>query len=352
MLQRSFCSIKKSSTFNVPMIRGLVVFKLVFILCVCSLHAQDIHWSQFFNNPLYLSPSEAGNISADYRITGNYRKQWQSVTIPFQTTAIGIDHRLKNKPNIGLGGQFFNDNVGDGKLTTNEMVLSSSYEFVFKDIPARLRPGIQLGFQTRSLNPTAFYFDNQFVNGVFDQSLFSGESEIGTRTFSLNSGLGLSGAYMFNAKNTSTFTLGTFNLNRPNQGFFNQKIKRDLRSNLFVQHTYQYSKLLQFLPALQFSLQGKYKEFIYGTQAHYTLMNRMGLYRAVMGGLWYRNKDAMYISMGFDYQNWRIGLSYDLNVSDLTKASKVRGGIEFSIRYLIFVIKAKKINHRICPEYI
>jgi type IX secretion system PorP/SprF family membrane protein len=301
---------------------------------------------------MYLSPSEVGNFDADFRITGNYRSQWKSVTVPFQTAAIGIDHRLKNKQNIGIGLQYFNDKVGDGKLTTNEIILAGSYAFKLPNLPATIRPGVQFGFQSRSLNPSALTFNNQFINGTFDPTVASGEGTISARTFALNTGLGVSGNYIFNNNNTTELTLGFFNLNRPNQGFFNETIKREIRRNFFIQHTYQYSKILHFIPAIQFSGQGSYKEFILGSQIKYILVDRMGIYRAAYGGLWFRNRDAIYLSFGFDYQNWKMGLSYDFNVSQLTPASNVRGGLELSVRYLIFTIKAKKINHRVCPDYI
>jgi hypothetical protein len=46
------------------------------------------------------------------------------------------------------------------------------------------------------------------------------------------------------------------------------------------------------LPTFQLNFQGKYKEIILGASARYILIDRLGEYRAVYFGAFYRNKDA------------------------------------------------------------
>ncbi|HET7000972.1 MAG TPA: type IX secretion system membrane protein PorP/SprF, partial [Puia sp.] len=44
------------------------------------LKAQDLHFSQWFNEPLLTNPANTGFIpDADYRLGANYRNQWSSV---------------------------------------------------------------------------------------------------------------------------------------------------------------------------------------------------------------------------------------------------------------------------------
>ena len=45
--------------------------------------------------------------------------------------------------------------------------------------------------------------------------------------------------------------------------------------------------------------------------------------------------DAIILSTRFDYSNWGIGFSYDINVSSLAKESRGNGGFEFSLIYLV-----------------
>ena len=46
-----------------------------------------------------------------------------------------------------------------------------------------------------------------------------------------------------------------------------------------------------------------------------------------------RNTDAIIPVFGFQYQRWRIGWSYDVNVSNLKVATESKGAFELSIIY-------------------
>jgi hypothetical protein len=70
------------------------VFAICSLLCAFSLHAQDLHFSQFFNSPLTTNPANTGFIpDADFRLGANYRNQWSTImTVPYKTTSIfGVD---------------------------------------------------------------------------------------------------------------------------------------------------------------------------------------------------------------------------------------------------------------------
>ena len=60
------------------------------VLACCGLTgmAQDIHFSQFYFSPLNLNPAATGIFDGDYRIAGNHRQQWRSVTTPYTTFGI------------------------------------------------------------------------------------------------------------------------------------------------------------------------------------------------------------------------------------------------------------------------
>jgi hypothetical protein len=65
-----------------------------------------------------------------------------------------------------------------------------------------------------------------------------------------------------------------------------------------------------------------------------------------------RNKDACFLTVGYDYQDFFMGLSYDINFSKLVPASNARGGFEIAVRYIINRFKPKRIEHRVCPDFI
>jgi type IX secretion system PorP/SprF family membrane protein len=145
---------------------------------------------------------------------------------------------------------------------------------------------------------------------------------------------------------------GAYNLNQPNQGFYNTEIKRDVRYNGFVKGTFMINENWDIVPSIQFSKQGVYREIIIGSSGKYYFKSSQGIYRAIYGGLWYRTKDAGYLSLGYDYKDLFVGISYDVNFSKLVPASNNRGGLEIAVRYIIRKFKPKNIIHRVCPDYI
>jgi hypothetical protein len=78
----------------------------------------------------------------------------------------------------------------------------------------------------------------------------------------------------------------------------------------------------------------------------------MGEYKALVAGLYMRGGDAGVIMGGMEWQNWWAGISYDINVSKLVPASRYRGGIEFSVRYIWKNFKPKDVKYRVCPDFI
>ena len=329
----------------------LFIFILLIISNTCF--SQDIHWSQFNANPLFQNPGNAGHFHGDYRFVGNYRDQWRSVTVPFQTLSISSDLHLMKQPEAGVGLQLMHDVVGDGNFRTIEIQLSGSYLLkVTQDSTHTIRPGLNVGLNHRQLNFNAFSFDNQYDGEVYNPTFATGELIQTDRKTNASIGIGTIYEYYQNERFNITGGIGFYNLNRPNQGFYSDVIKRDIRTSIFAKGIYKLNYDWDLVPALNLSIQGKYRELLIGSSVKYTLINKLGQYRALYAGAWYRNKDAAFLSVGMDYQTWFFGLSYDINFSKLVPASRGRGGLEFAVRYILHHFKPKKISHRICPDYI
>ncbi|MEM6772440.1 MAG: hypothetical protein AAF597_17825, partial [Bacteroidota bacterium] len=72
---------------------------------------------------------------------------------------------------------------------------------------------------------------------------------------------------------------------------------------------------------------------------------------AGQGGLGYRFDrigDAFFPHIQLHYNAWRVGLSYDINVSDFRVATQGNGGPELSIRYIIKKVRPVP-SRRFCP---
>ncbi len=326
---------------------------LAFLLLAFIGRAQDIHWSQFNDNPVFQNPGNAGNFNGDVRFVGNFRDQWRAVSVPYQTLSLSADGKLYNYRALGIGGLFFHDVTGDGRLRTIELQANVSYLLkLTKDSTHTIRPGINIGMNHRQVNWDAFKFGNQYNGQYYDGGLSNNELYSNDKRTNFSAGAGITYQYLIGKRKTLEAGVALFNINRPDQGFFGQKIPRDMRTNISARLSYPLGFDWDIIPSIQVSLQGKYREIIFGSSVKYTLINRLSKYRAVYAGVWYRTIDAAYLTVGMDYQQWFVGLSYDMNFSTLTKASRARGGFEIAVRYILVRFKPKKIAHRICPDYI
>ena len=333
-------------------IKRIGFFLLLFNCAFFNSFAQDIHFSQVNRQPLYQNPGNTGDFKGDIRLMLNYKEQWRSVTVPFRTTVIGADFKLK-KQGINLGAFLFNDDVGDGKLRTIETLLSASKTFkITSDSSHIITPGLAVGINFRQIDFDKLYFDNQF-NGVnFDPTLATNELLATDNRLNVNTSLGFTHKWLRAKDEFLTSGLSFHNLNRPNQGFFGATVSRDIRVSLFSVYQVPFKFDFRLKPGLGINFQGKYREFLVGSQVQYILEDRLGKYKAVDGGIWFRGRDAIIVRVGAEIQTWSVAVSYDTNISKLVPASNLRGGIEFSVHYTIQRFKPEKVIHRICPDYI
>ncbi len=328
---------------------------LIFLVCLNFLNSfgQDVHWSQFNEIPVYQNPASSGHFFGDFRFNANYRNQWKSVSVPFSTFSLSVDAPIKKYTNLGAGFLFLNDIAGDGKLRTNELLGSLSYRLkLASDSTKSIRFGLSVGLNYRQIDWGNLYFDNQFNGYNFDPTLSANETFQTDRKANITIASGAVYNHKLNKKQRWSIGLAFFNINRPNQGFYNQKIPRDIRINLVSNMNIQIDPDWELTPAISITAQGKYKEVVAGSSIKYTLINKTGYYRALSSGVWYRLRDAAYLTFGLNYQDWFVGLSYDINFSKLIPASNYRGAFELSTRYILHYFKPKKIKYRACPDYI
>ena len=288
----------------------------------------------------------------DYRFNANYRDQWRSVTVPFQTLSVSAEAKNVYK-NLSVGLILLNDVVGDGKFRTIEVVPSASYAInLSSDSSHVIRPAIQMGLNYRQFDSEAFYFDSQWNGVFFDQNLPANEVFQTERKGNFTLGIGATYEYIQSPRKRLVAGLGLLNINRPNQGFFGETIMRERRLNFFTRVHYEIGFDWDIIPSMQLNFQGTYRELIIGSQVRYILVDRLGDYKAIYFGGYLRGGDAGYLMVGMDYQNWWGGISYDLNFSKLYVASSARGGLELSLRYIIKSVKKRDIFYRVCPDYI
>lgn len=320
-----------------------------------SAFSQDIHFSQFFNSPLDLNPANTGLFDGDLRFNGIYRSQWSSVTVPFSTISLSADAQGAFKAkNLGIGASLFNDRAGDSRLNTFQFNVAGSYGFLLNESEQqRITIGVQTGITSRTIDPNQLSYDSQYNGLYYDPSLSNDEAFARTSRLYPNMNVGVIYGQDLNSRDHVEAGISFFNLNQADQSFYDEPgVALDARYNLHFNGAFAIAEKWDLLPSFQFMGQGKFRELILGASGRYVMLDQNSLYRAFSIGVFYRASDAGYLFAGIDNDNWRYGISYDFNLSELTPASRYRGAIEISIGYIIKQPDLEKIRHRSCPDFL
>lgn len=316
---------------------------------------QDIHFSIYDLSPINQNPGNTGLFNGDYRFNFNYRTQWSAVTVPFKTINFAADATQLPKYKKFSGGiQFMQDITGDSQFKTTALLLSGAYKHYLKeDSLTYLSGGLQAGIVNKNLNYDPLYFDVQYNGNYYDPNLPTQENfNTNTRTYPTFS-TGLSFFKQIAKRKVLRGGLALFNINKPKQSYFNDSdIKLDRRIVFHANGEWKVHEKINVVPSFQWMHQGKFNEVTIGGAAKYIITDFIGLYRTAWAGVYYRNKDAAYFTIGMDYDQWKVAISYDVNTSTLIPASNHRGAFEIAVIYIINSKPYKRIIHKICPDYI
>src|SRR5258705_12244161 len=148
-----------------------------FLLVYCSMHAQDIHFSQFYMSPLNQNPALSGAVY-DLQAGLNYKDQWKSVNSPYKTVGFYLASKLNKtsgKKNFLAGGiNLFSDHAGDGNMGMMHVSLNLAYHVFLSDYTT-LGAGLTGGFSQSSIDYSALRWGNQFDGSAYDPAIASGE---------------------------------------------------------------------------------------------------------------------------------------------------------------------------------
>lgn len=317
-------------------------------------NAQDPHFSQFFASPLTLNPAFTGKFDGTVRVAGNYRNQWPAFNNVYTTSTISVDFDiLKNKlPDYdrwGVGIIALTDKAGSGVLTSNYIGLSTSYQKAldedgFKQIGA----GFQGSYGQKRLDNTKLYFADQLTPFGFTgvtQEVFQYQN-LTVNYLDVNAGL----LYSASTNETNNFYIGAsmYHINRPHESFLGASWNVAPRTTVSAGGYFPVSDILTLHTSAIYQYQAGASELVFGgalaAPIDYQSENPSNVY----AGLWYRLNDALIPYAGLEFSGFRIGASYDVNVSGLKAASQSRGGMEIS---LIYVKRPPGFKGIPCPKF-
>jgi type IX secretion system PorP/SprF family membrane protein len=317
----------------------------LFIVYLTATHlvAQDIHFSNPDQQPLYLNPGLAG-VDATVQANVNFRKQWSSLPVPFTTSTVSVEGRFnegaRGKGGIIAGGLFLsNDKAGALNVVTNTAQMNLAYHLIINRYTS-IGIGLNVGFGQRSIDATSGRWGSQYDGTAYNASLAGGDLPSSASFSYVDIGSGAALHYHPNNQFDLKAGLAVFHLNRPGFSFVNND-SADLspRYSIFTTTDMAVSGTRgSFQPAFYLQLQNKAFELTYGVSYQYLLASGSkftGRKRpaSMSIGLFNRFKDALICRTQFEKDMYTLGFSYDVNISDLISASNGRGGFEIFLRF-------------------
>ena len=302
---------------------------------------QDINYSQFYELPLLRNPALAGIFNGNVRFTASYRNQWESVTAPYRTMALGTEVKffkgLAAGDFITAGFQLTNDVAGDSKLKRTQFFPVLNYhKLLNEENNTMIALAFMGGYVSESFDPGKLRFDDQFVNGSYSASNPTNQtfSTTGFNYFDASTGISFSSLINNNAK--FYIGAGLYHFTNPSLSFMNDNEitlnKKWVFNTGLSAYTNTYNRIVIYA---DYFMQGGDRlaqgGFLFSHNFDHTGDNaRLSL----SGGAVYRWKDALIPVVKINTEKLSIGLSYDVNTSKLKTASNYRGGFELTLSYI------------------
>ena len=317
------------------------ILKTTFLL-VCSFGAikawaQDLHFSQYFNSPLLTNPANTGFIpDADYRIGANYRNQWSSVmTVPYKTVSVFGDAQLfRDRLEtgwLGVGGVILSDVAGSGSLRSTKVYGSVAYHQML-GYSSLLSAGFNVGYAEKRIDASKLKFPDQFDGEFFDGNLPTSGLPVNTATRYFDLQAGINYAYFPQENVYINAGYSIQHVNKPRETFYADKSEAGIipmRHIAFANAMLKVHEKVILSPNAYFSIQSKATEIVGGVLANYNLSEAGEM--QLIGGAYYRHRDAVIPMAGFEINNLRFTFSYDVTTSSMSNFNNGRGAMEFSL---------------------
>lgn len=302
-----------------------------------AVQGQDLHFSQFMNTPHLTNPANTGFIpDGDYRLGANFRNQWSSImSVPYKTmSAFGDAQILQNETDgwVGIGGLILRDVAGSGNLTSTRVYGSVAYHQML-NLGSLLSLGFNVGWANKQINVTNLKFPDQFDGHFFDNHLPTSVALAKNNISYLDMQAGMNYAYFPDENTYINVGFSSHHINRPRESFFDPQPGIDnripVRHTAFLNGSFKLNDQWIVNPNTYVSLQAKTYEYVLGLNAHYNLSGDGE--NVLIGGLYYRNNDAVIPMIGLGYKDLTFTFTYDATMSSLKNYNNTRGAFEFSL---------------------
>lgn len=332
----------------------LLILLAMLMACCSGSHAQDIHFSQFYEAPLYRNPALAGIMHGDVRAQMVYRSQWNNVANAYKTGSFNLEYKTRAGQGddfVTWGLQAYYDKSGSTDLSTTIVMPAVNYhKSISENRNSYLSAAFMGGLVQRRFDRSKMTTNSQYDGYGDGEQLAANQYSYwdGSAGLSYHTELGE------NPANNLVIGAAIHHINKPKNSFFNVST-------------------VTLDPKLVFSIDVKLDVNETGTVTVYSDFIKQGSYKQAIGGVLYGLKiggltdepdyvlhagaflrwgDAVIPTIKLDYMPFAVALSYDVNLSKLSPASNGMGGFELSATFTGFLDKLNTSFESLkCPRF-
>ncbi|MEY4926333.1 MAG: hypothetical protein RI894_769 [Bacteroidota bacterium] len=281
--------------------------------------AQDLVFSQFNNLPLHLNPALTGTAFAP-RVSLAYRNQWMQIPNAYTSYYLAADHFLP-EANSGIGLSIASDSQGDGLYSTTAISLHYAYNMLLND-QTSLAMGFEGGATQARVRLDKLVFLDQLNQAATGQVMMATTENLPQNADKWFADLGF-GVMLFGK--TLYGGLAARHLNVPYIGFFENRQSGGLGMRLnanfgakipFAQSNFRKNNDDYYIsPNILIAAQSNMYQATVGATARLGVISAGGYFRYATQGA-----DAVILYLGFQYDLFRLGYSYDNTISTLANS--------------------------------
>ena len=307
-------------------------------LCCCTLAPEtkaqvDPHFTQYYVYPTWTNPALTGAFDGQYRVSGIYRTQWGSVGTPYTTQ--GASGEINTQKNMNYGVGIINQTAGDGGYRYTTAYGNLAFTGV-RFGPAenhRIVLALQAGVIQRRFDASKLTFGDQWnpITG-YNPGTPTADFLKNNNASSFDAGAGF---LYFDATpgKKANFYAGyaASHLTKPTDDFSGKDdATMPVRHTMHAGVRIKLSEMVSLTPNALYLRQGSAEEKMLGAYAQI----KAGTETDFLLGANYRFNDAMTPFVGFTHKKFVLGVSYDVNTSDLGKMIKGSNSFEISLSFV------------------
>ncbi|MCL2132137.1 MAG: PorP/SprF family type IX secretion system membrane protein [Lentimicrobiaceae bacterium] len=325
-----------------------------------SAKSQDVHFSQYYANPVYLNPAYAGTYICP-RLVTNFRLQWPQNSGKYTSYSASYDQHF-DKLSGGIGVLFLGDRAAEsGQITTHSVGLIYSFNAVLsKRKKASMRLAVQATYQQKRLDFNKLTFEDM-IDPKYG-FVYRTAEKLPTHTkgvFDFSTGIVFYSEHFYGGLAVNHFT-------QPKESFYDvndketrlpMKITANFGAVLDIKQGVKTEKSLgdmSLSPNIIFQYQNRFTD-----GAVYSTIN-YGMYWTFYPmaiGAWFRqgfrNADAAIFLVGLEQEHFKVGYSYDFTIPSKDNNKPSTGGAhEISAQFYLPCPQVSRRIQRInCPKF-